>query len=285
MVPGVGRFSPTVRRRRLASELRRYREAAGLTLEQAARHIDSSHSRLSRIETGQSGIRAPDLKTLLEVYQVPPDEQAAMVTLARESRQRGWWRGYGDAVPDWFEVYVGLESEAAGLAVYESQFVHGLFQTEAYARAVYRAAVNPLAPDEIDRRVRLRMDRQHLVTEQGLRIRAVLDEAVLRRAIGGPEVLRDQLRRLLEIADLPNVSLQVLPFSAGACVLGPFTIIDFPGVADQSVIFVENQAGGIYLEKPNEVRDCTLKFDYLRAEACDTKVSATMIAGLVKEIS
>lgn len=279
------RFSPTVRRRRLASEMRRLREAAGLTLERAARHIDSSHSRLSRIETGQSGIRPPDLKVLLDVYQVPTDVQAALVTLAREARQRGWWRGYGDAVPDWFEVYVGLESEAAGLAVYESQFVHGLFQTEAYARAVYRAAVNPLAADEIDRRVRLRLDRQLLVTEQGLRVRAVLDEAVLRRAIGGSGVLRDQLSRLLEIAELPNVSLQVLPFSAGACVLGPFTIIDFADPADDAVIFVENQAGGIYLEKPTEVRDCTLKFDYLRVEACDTKVSVKVIKDLVKEMS
>lgn len=279
------RFSPTVRRRRLASELRRLRETAGLTLEQAARHIDSSHSRLSRIETGQSGIRPPDLKALLDAYQVPAEAQVALVALAREARQRGWWRGYGDAVPDWFEVYVGLESEAAGLAVYESQFVHGLFQTEAYARAVYRTAVNPLAADEVDRRVRLRMDRQLLVTEQGLRLRAVLDEAVLRRAIGGSSVLRDQLSRLLEIAELPNVSLQVLPFSAGACVLGPFTIIDFADPADDAVIFVENQAGGIYLEKPSEVRDCTLKFDYLRAEACDTKLSIKMIKELVKEMS
>jgi transcriptional regulator with XRE-family HTH domain len=263
--------------------MRRYREAAGFTMEQAAKHIDSSHSRLSRIETSQSGIRPPDLRALLDLYQVPPDAQTVLVTLSREARQRGWWHGYGDAVPEWFEVYVGLESEAAGLAVYESQFVHGLFQTEEYARAVYLAEVTAVASEEIDRRVRLRMERQTLVTEQGLRMRAVLDEAVLRRLIGSRDVLRGQLRRLLEIAELPNVSLQVLPFEAGGCVLGPFTMLDFPDPADQAVIFIECQTGALYLEKPSEVRDYTLKFDYLRAAALDPAQSARLIAGLVKE--
>jgi transcriptional regulator with XRE-family HTH domain len=263
--------------------MRRYREAAGLTLEQAAKHIDSSHSRLSRIETSRSGIRPPDLRSLLDLYQVPAAAQTVLVTLAREARQRGWWHGYGDAVPEWFEVYVGLESEATGLAVYESQFVHGLLQTEEYARAVYRAAVTPLAQEEVDRRVRLRMERQTLVTEQGMLMRAVLDEAVLRRAIGGPEVLRGQLRRLREIAELPNVSLQVLPFDAGACVLSSFTMLDFPDPTDQAVIFIESQTGALYLEKPSEVRDYTLKFDYLRAAARDPAQSARLLADLVKE--
>ncbi|GAB3156773.1 helix-turn-helix transcriptional regulator [Micromonospora sonneratiae] len=279
------RFSPTARRRRLAAELRRRREVAGFTLERAASHIDSSHSRLSRIETAQTGIRPPDLRALLDLYQVPADEQAVLVNLAREARQRGWWHGYGKAVPEWFEVYVGLESEAAGLGVYESQFVHGLFQTEEYARAVYQAAVIPLLPDEVDRRVRLRMERQTLVTEQGMFMRAVLDEAVLRRAIGGRDVLRGQLRRLLDVAELPNVSLQVLPFGAGACVLGSFTIMDFPDPADPAVIYVENQTGALYLEQPDEVRDYTLKYDYLRAAARNPVESTQFIADLAKELT
>jgi transcriptional regulator with XRE-family HTH domain len=277
------RFSPTVRRRRLGAEMRRYREAADLTLEVAAAHIDSSHSRLSRIETAQIGIRPPDLRALLDLYGVPAEKQAALVTLCREARQRGWWHGYGDAIPEWFETYVGLESEAAGLGVYESQFVHGLFQTEEYARAVLAPAIVPHSPDELDRRVRLRMERQSLVTEQGMLIRAVLDEAVLRREIGGPEVLRGQLERLRELAELPNVSLQVLPFSAGARVLGPFTIVDFPDPSDQAVIFLEMHTGALYLENPQDIRDYTLKFDSLRAAACDPVSSARMIADLIKE--
>lgn len=279
------RFSPTVRRRRLASEMRRYREAAGLTLEQAARHLDSSHSRLSRIETSQVGIRPPDLRVLLELYEVPPDAREVMITLCRESRQRGWWHGYGNAVPEWFQFYVGLESEAAGLAIYESQFIHGLLQTEQYARAVLQAAVNPLPPDELERKVQLRMDRQTLLTDNGLRMRVVLDEAVLRRPIGGPATLRNQLQHLLEVTDLPNVSLQVLPLAAGASVLNSFTIIDFPDPADQAVIFVESLTGALYLEKPEEIRDYTLKFDYLRAEARDPAQSTQTIAELVKELT
>jgi len=279
------KFSPTVRRRRLGAELRRLRERAGLTLEQAARHIDSSHSRLSRIETAQLGIKAPDLRALLDLYQVVPEEREKLVALAREARQRGWWHVYRDTVPEWFEVYVGLESEAAGLGIYESQFVHGLLQTEEYARAMYRAGVPPLPEEEVEKHIRLRMERQALVVEQALRLRVVLDEAVVRRAIGGKKVLIGQLQHLLQVADLPNVSLQVLPFEAGAVVLSPFTILDFPDPEDHSVIYIEHQAGASYAERPAEVRYCSLIFDSLRAAAWSPAQSAQFIADLVKEMT
>lgn len=279
------KFSPTVRRRRLGAEMRRHREAAGFTLEQAAKHVDSSHSRLSRIETAQLGIRPPDLRALLELYKVAPEEREKLVALAREARQRGWWHVYRDTVPEWFEVYMGLESEAAGLGIYDSQFVVGLLQTEEYARALYKAAIPPRSESDIAGHIKLRMERQTLVTEQVLRLRVVLDESVVRRTIGGREVLLGQLRRLLEVAELPNVSLQILPFDAGAVVLSPFTILDFPDPEDPSVIYIEHQAGASYAERPAEVRNCSLIFDSLRAAAWSPAQSAQFIADLVREMT
>ncbi|HEX5740474.1 MAG TPA: helix-turn-helix transcriptional regulator [Pilimelia sp.] len=268
--------SPTVRRRRLAAALRRLREEAGLTADEAARRVGISKSALSRVENAQVSVLPPVAASLLELYGCEAPDVEALVQVAREARRRGWWQRYDDVLPQWFQVYVGLEAEAAEIRTFQPQLVPGLLQTAAYAGAVIRAE-HPDAPDaEVDRRVELRMRRQE--NARPPRLWAVLDEAALHRPVGGPAVMRAQLDRLLAAAGAPGSTVLVLPFAAGEhpSMGSAFSILSFPEPADVGVVYVETRAGSLYLEG-REVRDYGQVFQHLVAAALGPKESTALI--------
>src|SRR5919197_823518 len=269
--------SPTVRRRRLASELRRLREAAGLTIDEVGEKLECSASKISRIETGHVGVTPRDVRDMLELYAIDEDQREALVQLAREARKKGWWHAYNEVFTGSF---VGLESDASSLHAHQALLVPGLLQTEDYTRAVHRA-IRPDQPDEeIERRVAARLARQNLLTDpQPPEYWAIIDEAVLHRVVGGPAVMRAQLHHLIDASEHPHVTLQVVPFGAGAHagMEGPFLILGFPEQADPDVVYVENTTTGSYLEDPSDVYRYTLMFDHLRASALNTSETLRLV--------
>jgi transcriptional regulator with XRE-family HTH domain len=282
-------MGPTVRRRRLGSELRRLREAHSIKLEEVAEHLGVAASTLSRIETGKAPTKSIYLNAMLEMYGVSdPAQRQVLVDMAREGHRKGWWSVYDDVLPTGFGIYVGLEAEAAGLRSYEAEAVHGLFQTPDYARAILREVHNRDSEQQVERLVDLRMKRQDVLDRNPpLDVWLILDEAVIRRAIGGPEVMAGQLARLTEASRMPNVTLQVLPFSSGshAGLRGPFSILEFPERADADVAYVESVAGILYLEKDREVRSCAEAFDRLRATALSPGASAELITSAAEDLA
>ncbi|HEV7899467.1 MAG TPA: helix-turn-helix transcriptional regulator [Planosporangium sp.] len=244
----MSRPSPTVGRRRIAAELKRLREERGLTLDHAARELAVARSTMSRIENAQVSVRPGDVRTLLELYGVRPDDVAALVQVARDARQRGWWQAYSDVLPGWFEVYVGLEQAASEIFTFEVSLVPGLLQTADYARAVIEAELPDASPADVDRRIELRMRRQQHEARPQLRV--VLDEAVIRRVVGGPQAMRAQLERLADDAAGPGLTLQIVPFGAGAhaSMIGSFSILAFPDLVDPPVVYLESRAGSRYVE-------------------------------------
>jgi transcriptional regulator with XRE-family HTH domain len=277
--------SPTVRRRRLGIELRRLRETAGLMIEDVATHLECSSSKVSRIETGKAVPRVRDVRDMLELYDVTDTQSDLLLTIVREAQQKGWWTDYEDVLPAAFETYVGLEAEASSLRTFQHH-VHGLLQTEDYARAMLRGA-HLSESDGVERLVALRMRRQDMLTKPNpIELWAVIDEAALHRLMGGAEVMRGQLARLVELADLPNVTLQVLPFAKGAHagVIGAFTLIEFPDPTDNDVVYVDSPAGNIYLEKDKDLRRYTLVFDHLRAAALPPDESLPFIEAVAREL-
>ncbi|WP_026411280.1 helix-turn-helix domain-containing protein [Actinomadura oligospora] len=283
------RPTPTVRARRLRYELRRLREARALTIEQVAQRAegDFSTSTISRWETGDRRIKPTDLRRLLEIYEAEEQKRDVLVALAREARQRGWWQKYGTAVPSWFQFFVGLESECSLVKTYESELIPGLLQTQDYHRAFLRTA--PVADDdaEIERKIKVRMERQERLTaDTPLHLWAVINEAVIRRVVGGPEVTREQLRHVAAMAELPHINVQVLAFRSGAhpAMDGGFTMLCFPEASDPDVAYVENQAGGLYLEEEAEVGRYSLMHGHLVAKALDPDESRVMIARAAEEI-
>ena len=247
---------PTVRRMLVGSKLRRLRTDIGLSREEAAQAIRASEWKIHRLENGQVGFKERDLVDLLARYGVSdPDEIDELLTMAREANTPGWWQHYGDVLPQWFRTYVDLESAAALIRTYEGQFVPGLLQTDDYMRAVIHDA-SLESSEEVGRRVRLRMARQTLLTrEHPPRLWAVVDEAALRRPVGGPGVMRGQLERLLDAAKLPNVTLQILPFDTGAhpAMVGSFSILRFPDRELPDVVYLEQLTNAVYLDKRAEV--------------------------------
>jgi transcriptional regulator with XRE-family HTH domain len=260
--------SPTVRRRRLAARLRELREHTNLTIDEVGDKLECSASKISRIETGHVGVTPRDVRDMLEVYGVDEDEREALVQLAREARKKGWWHAYNEVFTGSF---VGLESDASFLHTHQALLVPGLLQTEAYTRAVHRAIRPDSSEADVELRVQARLKRQKLITDEPNppQCWAVIDEAVLHRVVGGPEAMREQLKRLVELASLPHVILQVVPFAAGAHagMEAPFLILGFPEQADPDVVYVENTTSGVYLEQPEDVDRYTLMFDHLRASA------------------
>ena len=248
---------PTVRRMLVGAQLRRLRIDAGLSREQAGEAIRASEWKIHRLENGQVGFKERDIIDLLRLYGVTdPTEVAEFVALAREANSPGWWQHYGDVLPPWFRTYVDLESVATLIRTYEGQFIPGLLQTDAYMRAVVQGAHLDESAEEAGRRVRLRMARQTLLTrEQPPRLWAVVDEAAMRRPVGGREVMRGQLERLIEAAKLPNVTLQVLAFDAGAhpAMVGSFSVLRFPEEELPDVVYLEHLTSALYLNKPEEV--------------------------------
>jgi transcriptional regulator with XRE-family HTH domain len=270
----VAAKGPTIRRRRLAATLLHLRKESGKTREEVAEFVGCSPVTVNRIENARSGARVAEVARMLELYGVEGDERDALLQVAREARKRGWWYPYVSAMPDWFQVYVGLEYDAATIHAYEAEVIPGLFQTEGYARALVEAEPEPVGPDEIERRVALRIARQEVLTASSPpTVWAILGEAAIHRAVGGAGVLGDQLDRLRELAALPNVTLQVLPFAAGAhpSTHSPFTILGFSQEADTDVVYIELRTGGLYLEESAEIATYNLMFDHLRAAALSPK--------------
>jgi transcriptional regulator with XRE-family HTH domain len=280
--------SPTVRRRRLGMELRRLREASGLMIEDVAKHLECSMSRVSRIETGKSVARIRDVRDMLDLYRVGDEVQRdQLLTLAKDAQQRGWWTEYEAVLSAGLDTYVGLEASAASIRSFQTHLIPGLLQTEEYSRALIKVGRPSESPANIDRMIALRRRRQSLLAESGaLEMWAVLDEAVLRRPVGGVGVMRAQLARLLEADEFPSVTIQVLPFTRGAHpgLGGAFTIIGFPDPTDLDVVYVDSPAGNIFLEKDKDVRRHTTWFDHLRAAALPPDESAEFIASAADEL-
>jgi len=272
--------NPTLRARRLALELLRRREAAGLTREEAARQLEWSPSTIFRIETGRSRPQPGNVRALLELYGVTGPERDGLIRLSREARQPGWWHSFRDILPNPYEVYIGLEAGAASIRNFEPVVVPGLLQTEEYARQTFRNGPRELDRDEIERCVQVRMERQRiLVREDRPRLWAILDEAVIRRAVGGPEVMREQLRHLIESTEQGKTTLQIVPFGADAHAgtTGPFVILEFPEATDPDVVYVETLARDIYLEAPTDVDRYTLAFARLLAAALHPDDSVRLV--------
>jgi transcriptional regulator with XRE-family HTH domain len=282
-------IGPTVRRRRLGSELRRLREAHSFKLEEAADKLGLAASTLSRIETGKAPTRTAYLTTMFDMYGVAdPGQRQVLMEMAREGHRKGWWAVYDDVLPTGFDVYVGLEAEAAGLRVFEDQVVHGLLQTEDYARTVMTAVRRKQHSHAIDRAVELRMERQKVLTrEDPLRLWCILSEPVISRMIGGAAVMRGQLAHLLEVSQWPNVTLQVLPLASGVhpALNGPFCILEFPERGDPDVVYTEGVAGHAYLERDSEVRACAEVFDLLRAAAASPADTVEFIGAVAGNLA
>jgi transcriptional regulator with XRE-family HTH domain len=278
--------SPTVRRRRLALELRRLREAARLTCEEVAEHLECSTSKVSRIETGRVSVSTRDVRDMLDLYGVSAQQGASLVQLARDSRQKGWWHAYSDTIAPRFATYIGLESAASEIRIYEVTLIPGLLQTEDYARTVLIAGTVGGDHDGVERNVELLMARQPLLTSaEPPRRWAVLDEAALRRTVGGAGLMRLQLEHLLEFARLPNVAIQVIPFGAGAhpAMGRPFVILAFPERADPDVVYLEDLTSALYVEDVDEVDHYNMFFNHLRATALSFEDSAARIMSVIKE--
>jgi transcriptional regulator with XRE-family HTH domain len=278
--------SPTVRRRRLALELRRLRESAKLTCEEVAERMECSASKISRVETGRVSVSPRDVRDMLEIYGTSPDQRDSLVQLDRESRQKGWWHAYGDTVQPHFATYLGLESAASEIRIYEVCLIHGLLQTEDYARAVITAGMVNSPRADIERRVALRMERQRVSKMTPPKVWVVLDEAALRRQVGGPEVMRVQLEYLLELAAMPNVSLQVIPFGGGAhpAMGRPFVVLVFGERADPDVVYLEDLTSALWVENVDEVDRYNVFFNHLRATALSFEGSAALITEVLKEM-
>ena len=280
--------SPTARARRLRHELRRLREEAGLTHGEVAHRLEWSPSKLSRIENGQSRVNTGDVADLLAVYGVSDAAtREALIQLAREARRRGWWTRYTDVLGS--GTYIGLEAEASAIHTFESQFVPGLLQTEDYARAVISGGQVRPDPEAVERRVAARMARQELFTRpEPPEIWAVLDESVILRPVGGPDVMRDQLRHLIEVSTRTNpvVTLQILPLSTGAHpgMSGSFVILSFQNPKDPPMIYLETATDGLYLEEPPDIERYTLRFNHLVARALGPNESRAMITGLAEQM-
>src|SRR5215467_8376003 len=280
--------SPTVRRKRLTVELRRLREQAGLTCEDVGHRLECSGTRISRMETGRISARPGDVRELLEIYGVTGAEADSLVQLARDARRKGWWHTYGRVSPPWFEAYIGLESEAARLRDFQPLVVPGLLQTQGYARAVLRAAPQAGRSEDIDRQVALRMQRQAILDQASPpNLWVVLSESMLRVQVGGPAVMRAQLRRLAELAARPNLTLQVLPFTTAAHVhpVSPFTMLEFPDPMDPAVVYLEHLTGSLFLENKDEIRRYRVVFDHLRAEALGTGQSTDLITRMAADLA
>jgi Domain of unknown function (DUF5753)/Helix-turn-helix domain len=264
---------PTVLRMILGGHLRRLREARGITRDVAGWEIRASESKISRMELGRVGFKERDVADLLTLYGVADEnERSRLLALARDSNAQGWWHRYGDAIPNWFQSYLGLEANSSMIRSYEVQFVPGLLQTKDYARAVVTLGHGRADPDEIERRVALRMARQQLLTRPeppAPLLWAVVDEAALRRSIGGPKVMRVQLEALIEATHQPNVRLQVAGFHMGGhpAAGGAFTILRFPDEDLADVVFVEQLNSGLYFEKSNEADEYAEVIERLSIEA------------------
>ncbi|MGW5136676.1 helix-turn-helix domain-containing protein [Streptomyces sp. XY006] len=277
---------PAVRRRKLGAELRALRAAAGLTSGEAARLVGWHQSKVSRIETGTSGVKPADVRLLLDAYRVADTQLRDLLMVLAGSDDTGgrhhWWHAYRGVLPPTYRDFISLESQATAMRTLETTVVPGLLQTPEYARAVTRAAVEGLPEDRLDTLVEVRLARQDVLrADPPLELSAVLDEAVLRREVGGPGVMARQLERLVEAARLPQVRLQVLPFAAGAHigVTGPFVIFSFSSTSDLDVVVLDHLTSSLYLERKEDLQAYTEAFNALQIHALSPEDSLDFIAG------
>ena len=279
---------PTVQRMLVGARLRRLRTELGLSRDEAAESIRASEWKIHRLENGQVGFKERDIIDLLRRYQVTdPAEVADFLALAREANAPGWWQHYGDVLPQWFRTYVDLESAASLIRTYEGQFVPGLLQTDGYMRAVVRGAHLEDSAEEVGRRVRLRMARQILLTREAPpRLWAVVDEAALRRPVGGREVMRGQLERLVEATKLANVTLQILPFDSGAhpAMAGAFSVLRFPDRELPDVVYLEHLTSALYLDKRDEVERYLNVMEVLCVESEPPARTVELLTGILDEL-
>ncbi len=278
--------SPTVRRRRLALELRRLREAARLTCEEVAERLECSASKISRVETGRVSVSPRDVRDLLVIYGAPDEQRDALIQLARDSRQKGWWHAYGDSVQPHFATYLGMETAASELKIYAISRIPGLLQTPEYSRLMLSAHLVGLPDANLERSAALQLERQRLTWENSPKVWAVLDESALRRQVGGPEVMRAQLEHLHEIAVRPGAAVQVIPFSAGAhpAMGWPFSILVFPEPMDPDVVHVAGLTSAVWVEELADVDRYNVIFNHLQATALSFEDSATLITSVLKEL-
>ncbi|WP_199550935.1 helix-turn-helix transcriptional regulator [Streptomyces sp. N35] len=277
--------NPTVRRRRLGQELRRLRELKGMTAEEVAERLLVSQSKISRLENGRRSISQRDVRDLCGVYEVEDHRIVdSLMQMAKDSRQQGWWHAFGD-IP--YSVYIGLETDAASLRVYDPQVVPGLLQTRGYAEALITGALPETPQGDIDKRVQVRVRRQERIQamENPLRLWTVLDEAALRRVVGNKQLMIEQLEHLVEMSHLPHVTVQVIPFDMGAHpgVNGQYAILEFPDTADSSVVYIEGVTSDLYLEKANDVHKYSVMYEHLRAQALNVEQTRQFITEIAKE--
>ncbi|MFF9567440.1 helix-turn-helix domain-containing protein [Streptomyces sp. NPDC014685] len=284
----ASRTGSTVPRRQLGRNLRDLRNRAHLTVRAAAKKLEWSEAKMWRIETGQTALRSLDVQAMCLVCGAPPDLTEVLMRLAKETKARGWWHAYGDSVLEGFNVFVGLEEAAESLAVYETDLVPGQFQTEDYAREIIRTHIHGISDADLDGRLRLRMERQSRLTRtmDPLVLRVALDEAVLRRPVGGPETMARQLAHLVYVAGLPNISVRVTPFAAGAhsgMVTGPFVIFQFSQTGDgidtePPTVYADGYTGGLFLDKEREVQQYGAAFDDIWKASLDDQASLRLIS-------
>lgn len=281
--------APTVRRRLLGAELRRLREGAGLSHDDAARILECDRSKISRIETGQRGVRPKELRELLAEYGVDEARRLALAELARQAGKRGWWQEYQDVLAEPHQDFISLESTAASLWTYEAQLIPGLLQTADYASALASASLVNKTYEQRKQFVAARMARQEVLlrAEKPLELWAILGEAALRQRVGGTKVIREQLEHVLKLdSELPNVTLQVLPFEVGAHagIGGTFVILGFPEPTGLGVVHLGSLTGGLYLEAPSDVARYRLAYEHLRASALPTDTSIELIAKVMRSL-
>ncbi|MGW2634561.1 helix-turn-helix domain-containing protein [Streptomyces chattanoogensis] len=283
-----GPTGSTVPRRQLGRYLRDLRNEARLTVRSAARKLERAEATIWRIETGQTSLRSLDVEAMCKIYGAPDELTEALVALAKETKAKGWWHAYGDAIPEGFDLYIGLEEAAAQLDWYEGELIPGLLQTKGYARTIISAGHPDEGADEIERRVNLRIARHKLISRatDPPTLNVALNEAVLRRPIGGHTVMAPQLTHLLEASGLPNVTIRVVPFSAGlnfGVLTGPFTVLRFPVNRDGKpteppTVYSDGFTGALYLDKEREIQRYTTAFQDIWNTALDEKASQDLIS-------
>lgn len=281
------KHTPTVRLRRLAAELRRLRASAALSREDVTEQTGINSATLYRIETAKTRPQTRTLVALLKLYGVDDQQREHLVALSKQSTEQGWLRSYHSDLPEEYTAYISFEAEALGVRNYESLFIPGLLQTEDYARAVIRGVLPMANQQEVDDRVRARMERQGVLSKaQPLKLWAIMDEAALRRLVGGGKIMQAQLRHLLDVTREPHVTLQVIPFSIGAHagMPGSFVLMDFADPMDTDLIYIDSMAGDLFLESEADISRYSIIFDNLRAVALSPDSSVELVANIAREI-
>jgi hypothetical protein len=276
--------SPTARRRRLSIELKKLREKSALTCAQVGEALDWSGSKVNRMETGSGRVQPSDIDALCRFYGTSDELREFLKSLARQAKVRGWWQVHGAGVPEWFNIYIGLEQDASTFRQYQCEVVPGLMQTEVYAAELHKAGAH-MSVEDIAKAVRVRMERQAMLRQvDAPDAWFIVNEGALRHVIGDRALMREQLERVLEAADLSTVTVQVLPFDSGTYpTTGSFTMLGFPAPEDPDIVYRDGITDAVYLEGEHHVREYTRAFDGLRAAALSPQRSALLIESILKD--